>query len=100
MIFPHFKNMQLIDDIRSKYDPLAKHVRPHITLFFPFESNLNTGKIKEHISNVISGIMPFDIKLNGITPSTSLGNYLFLNIIEGHNQIVELHKRLYSGILE
>lgn len=100
MIFPHFGNMQLIDNIRKKYDPLAEHVRPHITLVFPFESNLNTDKLKEHIENVISGIMPFDIRLSRITPSTSFGNYLFLNIIEGLNQIVELHKRLYNDILE
>jgi 2'-5' RNA ligase len=43
---------------------------------------------------------PFHIKLRGITPSTLFGNYLFLNIIEGSNQIVELHKRLYSYILK
>lgn len=100
MIFPHFNNLQLINDIRSKYDPLAEHVSPHITLVFPFESNISTDKLKEHIENIVSGMMPFDIKLNGVTPSTSLGNYLFLNIIEGRNKIVELHKKLYSDILE
>jgi hypothetical protein len=38
MIFPHFGNMQLIDNIRSNYDPLAEHVRPHITLVFPLKA--------------------------------------------------------------
>lgn len=100
MIFPHFENMQFIDNLRSKYDPLTEHVRPHITLVFPFESDIESSKLKQHIENVISGIMPFEIRLSGITASTPLGNYLFLNIIEGSNQIVELNKRLYSDILE
>lgn len=40
MIFPKFENIKIIDEIRDKYDPLANHVRPHITLVFPFESNI------------------------------------------------------------
>lgn len=80
MIFPYFGNVEIIDDIRKKYDPLSEHVRPHITLVFPFESDIEASKLKEHIENVISGMMPFDIKLSGITPSTSFGSYLFLNI--------------------
>lgn len=32
MIFPEFNNMEVIDKIRAQYDPLAKLVRPHITI--------------------------------------------------------------------
>jgi 2'-5' RNA ligase len=96
MIFPYFKNMQLIDNIRKKYDPLAEHVRPHITLVFPFESNIERNKLKEHIETAVSGIKPFQIILGRITPSRSFENYLFLNIVEGNDQIVELHNKLYS----
>ncbi len=100
MIFPHFKNIQVIEDIRKKYDPLAEHVKPHITLVFPFESHIETSKLEEHMKNMTSDIRPFDIVLGGITPSASFGNYLFLNIIEGNKQIAEIHKRLYCGILK
>lgn len=41
MIFPQFKNINIIDEIREKYDPLSNNVRPHITLVFPFESNIS-----------------------------------------------------------
>ena len=99
MIFPYFKNMQLIDDIRKKYDLLAEHVRPHIILVFPFESDIDTNKLKEHIENTVSSMKQFNIALSGITPSTSFGNYLFLNVREGSNQIFEMHKGLYNGIL-
>ncbi len=32
LIFPKFKNMNIIQEIRSKYDRLATLVAPHITL--------------------------------------------------------------------
>ena len=40
MIFPEFENIDIINDIRKKYDPLADLVFPHITLAFPFDSEL------------------------------------------------------------
>lgn len=100
MIFPKFENREVIDNIREKYDPLANHVRPHITLVFPFESDIAAGDLKEHISSIVSGIAPFELILNGITPVHSFGKYLFLNIAKGENAIIELHKRLYTGVLE
>lgn len=41
MIFPEFENIDVINDIRKKYDPLANLVLPHITLVFPFDSEFN-----------------------------------------------------------
>jgi hypothetical protein len=32
MIFPKFENIEQIELIRRKYDPLVNHVEPHITL--------------------------------------------------------------------
>jgi 2'-5' RNA ligase len=49
---------------------------------------------------VLSGLKPFRITLQGITPVQSFGNYLFLEITEGKDEIVEIHKRLYTGLLE
>lgn len=100
MIFPKFENGQIIDKIREQYDPLANHVRPHITLVFPFDSDIKTIELKEHISTVLSDITSFEIILNGITPTNNFGRYLFLNIKKVKNEIIELYKRLYTGILE
>lgn len=69
MIFPKFENGQIIDKVREQYDPLANHVRPHITLVFPFDSDLETNRLEEHISTVLSEITPFEIILNGVTPN-------------------------------
>lgn len=100
MIFPKLDNVQIIDKLRQKYDPLASHVKPHITLVFPFDSDIETNELKEHISNVLSKTTPFVVVLNGITPTNAFGRYLFLNIQEGDNEIIELHKKLYTGILQ
>jgi len=100
MIFPKFSNMGIIDEIRGKYDPLKSHVRPHITLVFPFISNIESSELKNHLKNVLSSIKSFRIVLKDITPVKSFGNYLFLNIEKEKDEIIELHRRLYTGILE
>ncbi|KQU13696.1 2'-5' RNA ligase [Bacillus sp. Leaf13] len=97
LIFPTFENMNLIEEVRKKYDPLFGLVPPHITLVFPFESEISSSRLKQHIKNVLSGVNPFTVKLKGITGS--LNNYLFLNVKKGNDNIIELHDRLYSGPL-
>lgn len=100
MIFPKFENIEVIDKVREKYDPLAKHVRPHITLVFPFDSDIESIALKEHILSVASKINQFEIVLQGIVPVKSFGNYLFLKIQKGNEEIIKLHEKLYTGILE
>jgi len=101
MIFPEFENIEEIERIRRKYDPLVKHVKPHITLVFPFRSHIEKYDLQTHIVNVISDISPFKLKMGGISgQSERFGNFLFLNIQEGEHEIIQLHKNLYTGILE
>lgn len=101
MIFPEFENMSIIDDIRKKYDPLAKHVEPHISLAFTFESCLGEADIREHLASVIENIKPFNLMLQEIIKiDNPLGKYLFLNIVEGNEEIKNLNSRIYTGILE
>lgn len=99
MIFPELSNISIIDEIRDKYDPLAKHVRPHITLVFPFQSDITSEQLKKHLEYVLLGTQPFQVTLQGITPVQSFGNYLFLNIIKGYDEIIDIHRRLYTNIL-
>jgi 2'-5' RNA ligase len=100
MIFPKFENGQIIDRIREQYDPLTNHVRPHMTLVFPFDSDIGAAEIKEHISSAIIGMPPFEVILHGITPVYHPRNYLFLNVQKGRDELVELHRRIYTGILQ
>lgn len=101
MIFPQFENVNIIDDIREKYDPLANHVRPHITLVFTFESNLTSIKLKEHLEKVLTGISPFRLTMGDIIKiDNTLGMYLFGSLKDGIEDIKKLSSKLYTGILE
>jgi 2'-5' RNA ligase len=101
MIFPEFMNMEVIQGIRRQYDPLVLHVKPHITLVFPFASSIESDELRSHIADVISGIPPFRVKLSGITAHVDRsGHYLFLNVVEGCREITAIHSRLYGGILK
>jgi len=82
MIFPKFNNGHIIDKIREQYDPLALHVKPHVTLVFPFESNFETVELQEYLSAVLAETNPFELILSGVT-LTGSGEYLFLNVQKG-----------------
>ena len=45
LIFPKFENIDLIQDIRNKFDPLANIIAPHITLAFPFLDNMSNEEL-------------------------------------------------------
>ena len=47
----------------------------------------------------MKGIKKFNITLNNITGDYRDG-YLFLNVKKGNDNIIELHDKLYSGLLE
>ena len=49
MIFPEFDNIDIIDEIRAKYDPLTKLVRPHITIVFPFEMEITNDELYDSV---------------------------------------------------
>jgi len=97
VIFPKFQNIDIINEFRQKYDPLADKIAPHITLVFPFESQISTSELRKHMQQTISDIQPFAIKLCGIREHDN--KYLFLNVINGNDQIIKLHDWLYTGIL-
>lgn len=94
MIFPQFKNIGIIDEIRDRYDPLAKLVRPHITLVFPFESEMTNEELEEKLTSSLQNVAPFELTLHGF--SKSADNYLFLDIEKGKEIIEAIHDELYS----
>ncbi|WLR42197.1 2'-5' RNA ligase family protein [Bacillus carboniphilus] len=96
-IFPEFKNMEKINQLRESYDPLHQKVAPHITLVFPFESQIQLEILKKHVEGALIKVEPFKACFQGITGSDY--SYLFLNVKEGNDRLIELHDRLYSGIL-
>ena len=99
ILFPCFDNIDAIHKIREKYDPLANCIAPHITVVFPFESDLTTDELKAHFSEALKGIKKFRVYLKEFTGDFRDG-YLFLNLKKGNDQVIELHDKLYGGILQ
>lgn len=98
MIFPEFNNMDIIDEIRDKYDPLAKLVRPHITIVFPFEMDIANDELCMIIENRFSDFKSFEIEMQGFSKCEDrFGNYLFLNVTKGADNITQLHEIFYSN---
>jgi len=86
-----------IESTREKHDPLFRLIPPHITIVFPFKSNISNDELKSHILNLSKGVGKIEIEFaNRIT---SVGNYLFLEVEGGKEQIEELHDLLYTGPL-
>lgn len=101
MILPEFKNINIINDIRKKYDPLADLVLPHITLVFPFESELTNEELSLYMRESLKDIYPFKIELEGFSKKEDrYGNYLFLNVVQGMDVIKNIHDILYKDRLK
>ena len=98
MIFPTFENIEIINSIRDKYDPLANLVRPHITIVFPFESDMSNEEVTDILNKRLMGIAPFDIELKGFGKYTDAsGNYLSLYLTKGADVIKRIHDMLYGN---
>ncbi len=98
VIYPDFSNMELINEIREKHDPLHKYIAPHITLVFPFQSTLKKDELIEHLDRNLKELTPFDLVVRGVTGASD--GYVFLDVKVGNDNVIALHDRLYKGILK
>jgi 2'-5' RNA ligase len=101
MIFPELENINIINDIRKKYDPLADVLLPHITLVFPFDSTLNNNELTLYLEECLRDIHPFKVELNGFSKQQNkFGNYLMIDVVKGIDVIKIIHDRLYRDQLK
>ena len=88
-----------IDSIRQRFDPLAHLVPSHITLVFPFDSEIDTANLVELIDYSVEEL-EFEYVEISLDRAILVGPFCFLPIDEGRDQITDLHDLLYSSILE
>jgi 2'-5' RNA ligase len=89
--------MDVLHQIRANYDPLHNLIQPHITLVHPFLSNLTLEQLQGHVVKSVKGFKPFNIALQGF--SGTVDRYLFLDVKQGSDVLIELHDHLYNGII-
>jgi len=97
LIFPKFKNINLIQEVRKKYDRLYNFVEPHITLAFPFRNEMSNEELISRLSELLKQYLPFKVSFKGVSKSND--NYIFLNCIEGEETIYKLHDEIYEKII-
>lgn len=95
--FPRLAAAEQIEAVRRRFDPLASVLRAHVTLVFPFADDALAPLLEPHVREAIVGMSAFDLTLTA--PVATDGGYLFLNVAEGAEPLVELHSRLYAGAL-
>ena len=102
LIFPELDDVSLIQDIREKYDELADIVPPHITLAFPFDSDITNEELDRKLKNILSEYEEFSITLSGVSYhyDERVGvYYIYLDVTQGYDTIYEISKKIYSEIL-
>jgi 2'-5' RNA ligase len=95
--FPDTPGIERIELLRRLFDPLARVIPAHVTLVFPFESQLPAATLRAHVERMSVGTRPFDLELNDVTAVED--EYVFLDVGPGRQQLIELHDRLYTGPL-
>lgn len=88
---------EAIGAIRRAYDPMARFVGPHVTVLFPVPGSVGEDRLINHIRNVLSGWVPFKIRLGGFHKSHD--HWLFLTLEAGAAEVKRLYQSLYTGIL-
>lgn len=96
-MFPPTEDMALVESKRRRFDPLARLIPAHITLVFPFESEISAQALRKHIQAVAAGIGAYRVALGDVSGTDD--HYLFLNVRHGAAAVVDLHDRLYTGPL-
>ena len=97
LLFPRLEEIEQIQSLREKYDPLAKLIRPHITLVFPFEGPWSDAELAAILERHCENFSPFPLTLGGISlQEDPFGNYLFLNVLEGRGELSALHEAFYA----
>ena len=95
----HYPNIEtsLINDFRCKYDPNKNLIEPHITFVFLVPESVGETSLVLHIESVLTNWRTFPIHLKGLQKAWE--HWLFLILAEGNEEVIRLHRELYTGIL-
>jgi 2'-5' RNA ligase len=86
-----------VDPFRQKHDPYAALIAPHLPFVFPVPDSIGEEALVAHLEHVLSAWPPFDVHLSGFEKSWD--HWLLLVAKEGREEVIRLHKDLYTGIL-
>jgi 2'-5' RNA ligase len=90
--------LDAVTALRRQFDPLFGSLRAHVTLVFPFQSDLSAEALRRHVEQAVCDVSPITVRLAGVSGANA--HHLFLDLKRGNDALIELHDRLYRGPLE
>jgi 2'-5' RNA ligase len=95
--FPSFEGIERIESFRAKHDPMARLVRAHLSLVFPFSTAQSALQVSTHVQRVVSRFPPIAVTFRPVRLFAN--EFVFLMATRGAAAVVELHDRLYTRSL-
>ena len=95
--YPHITH-EGFQSFRHKYDPYSELLPEHVTLIHPVPEIVGKRNIENHIKKVLNTWKPFNVHF--CTIEKTWDHWMYLGAKEGRELVVELHNKLYEGILK
>lgn len=97
LIFPEIYNEQALQKVRQQYDPLFSHIRPHISLVFPFDATASDTNIIETTQQILTTTKSFPTTFNKLGSDNN--GYIWIEPSYGKDKFVKIHDNLYQNSL-
>ena len=95
--FPRFRELARIEAFRSRHDPMAAKIPAHLSLVFPFGTNLTRLQVETHVRRVASKWPPIPVAFRAIRLHAN--EFVFLMASRGAASVTALHDNLYTRSL-
>jgi 2'-5' RNA ligase len=95
---PELAMADQIERFRRRHDPLAAQLPAHLTLVFPFHSNLTAAQIAAHVRRIVASWPPLPVVFRDI--EGLLDTFVLLMVRERNEALTQLHDKLYTRILK
>ncbi len=94
-MFPKLDDSKTISDYRTRYDDLVEHIRPHVQLVFPFESEMSDQRIGNAVAKVIERVRQMKAVL-GDAYTIPSARTVEVEVLLVKQEIIDLHDALYK----
>lgn len=96
--FPPLPADSKIESFRALHDPLATRIRAHVTLVFPFPTNLTSMQWASHIKRIVGNWPQLPVSFRDI--ESIQDEFTILMLREKSSAVIALHDKLYSSVLK
>ncbi len=92
--------MQRLQNFRLVHDPLGARIAPHVAVVFPFHANLTVIQLASHIKRATAGWPVLPVTFRCVQSASSQNGLFTILVCDLRSEaIIELHDRLYKGVL-